>query len=208
MGVMLRSCLSLSLARSLFYDVLATTKAGAGEKKWACALFCCSTQTHTQRINIYRKRRRVPGQLCALLTCIRTHTLTQTHWYVHCYIHMPYELHIIRRVRDSIIHAKRLRRYTCFFVVCACELVWSALKFVYISCLCVCVCFTTNKNNFKCNCSFEPIFHSLHLKLRHSHSQRSQTHRASIELSYSAWKKMKTRNFWENEWKWARWILW
>lgn len=29
--------------------------------------------------------------------------------------------------------------FFCCFVVCACELVWSALKFVYISCLCVCV---------------------------------------------------------------------
>lgn len=73
-----------------------------------------------------------------------------------------------------------------FFLLCVLvslfEVLWNL--FIFRASACVCVCFTTNKNNFKRNCSFEPIFHSLHLKLRHSHSQRSQTHKSSIELEH------------------------
>lgn len=69
--------------------------------------------------------------------------------------------------------------------VCACclfEVLWNL--FIFRARVCVRVFFLLhdNKNNFKQNCSFEPIFHSLHLKLRHSQHTHTYLNKTSIEL--------------------------
>lgn len=203
-------CLSLALSFMMFWQQQKLEK-----RKNELALYFVvrfDSNTHTAYKYLPKKKNSARAIMCAFNLHTNTHTLslTQTHWYVHCYIHMPYELHIIRRVRDSIIHAKRLRRcmFFCCFYVCACELVWSALKFVYISCLCVCVYASRQTKTTSSVIAHLNRFSTRFIWNCDTRTRNAHKHTSRALNSLTRLEKMKTRNFWENEWKWARWIWW